>query len=125
MKDGDTFLCKSRNHVWEVRLSSIDAPEKGQLGYMFSQLVLSSLIMSEFVHLKVLNVDAYKRKVCIVMCNNQDISLMMLKRGAAYHYKKYCNNAYFDKIEKEAIQNKIGIHALDGELKPWEFRLRN
>ena len=124
IKDGDSFLFSSNNKIREIRIKSIDAPEKGQPFYAYSANILRSLIFGKTVIVGVISKDGYRRYVASVRVGNIDVSETMLKLGAAFHYKLFCKDRNLSLLEANAKLRKVGIWSIETIDYPWLFRLR-
>ena len=102
--DGDTF----KHNGIKYRLAYIDAPELSQktVGYLSKQHLQRILKELDLVGMRIIATDIYNRKVVVI----KDINFRMIKDGYAVVYDKYCSIKYFYSAEKEAKQNKKGIH---------------
>src|SRR3954465_4030775 len=59
--DGDTFELLVKKESYKIRLSAIDAPEKGQDYYQKSRQALADLIFGKMVTVELLSKDRYQR----------------------------------------------------------------
>jgi len=111
-----------------VRLAAIDAPEVKQNHGIVSRDYLRQKILNRQVTAHCNKVDKYRRQICVIRQNNQDINLEMLKTGKAWYYEKYSkeqnrsDQRAYRKASKNAKKNKLGIWADDTAIPPWEFR---
>src|SRR4051812_20613607 len=58
--DGDTFELLVKKTTYKIRLSAIDAPEKGQDYYQKSRQALADLIFGKMVTVELLSKDRYR-----------------------------------------------------------------
>lgn len=102
--DGDTF----KHNKIKYRLAYIDAPEINQktVGYLSKQHLQAILKEKDLAYMRVIATDKYNRKVVII----KNINYRMVKDGFALVYKKYCSISSFYSAEKEAKNQKKGIH---------------
>jgi endonuclease YncB( thermonuclease family) len=120
--DGDTFkLCDGTS----IRLSGIDAPEKGEPYYWDARKALAGLIQTH--DLKLTNChtdDTGKRQACDVFADGKDIQADIVKAGFAWDWPAYSHGRY-SKIEAEAASNKLAIHS-DPSIaeRHWQSRQR-
>ncbi len=111
-----------------VRLAAIDAPEVQQNHGIASRNYLRSMIMSKQVTARCNKVDKYKRQICVVLKDDQDINLEMLKTGKAWYYEKFSkeqnrrDQRVYRQAAKNAVRKKLGIWAEETAIPPWEFR---
>jgi micrococcal nuclease len=105
--DGDTFhFCDGV----KIRLSSIDAPERGEPYYWESRRALAELLQGG-QDLKVTDChtdSTGKRQACGVFLNGKDIQGEMVSRGMAWDWPKYSKGLYA-KQEKDAKTAKAGL----------------
>ena len=133
--DGDTFEGRLDNggnpgvNPWMlqltkivVRISGIDAPERGQWYGDVATLHLQWLISGKDVGLKLKQKDSYGRWIATVYLNGADISEEMLKEGLAWHYKEHDSNPRYAQLEAEAKQAGLGLWSDDRAVPPWEWR---
>ena len=133
--DGDTFEGRLDNggnpgvNPWMlqltkivVRISGIDAPERGQWYGDVATLHLQWLIGGKAAGLKLKQKDTYGRWIATVYLNGADISEEMLKEGLAWHYKEHDSNPRYAQLEAEAKQAGLGLWSDDQAVPPWEWR---
>ena len=127
--DGDSVHITPRGKKRTiVRLAAIDAPEVEQIYGIDSRNHLRSMIMNQQVTAHCNKTDKYKRNICVVLKDNQDINLEMLKTGNAWYYEKYRkeqnrkDQRIYRKAEKNARKKKLGIWTGTTAIPPWEFR---
>jgi endonuclease YncB( thermonuclease family) len=123
--DGDTFtLLQDGNQQTRVRLAEIDAPESKQPYGNKAKQELSSLIFGKTVTVTIQDTDRYGRTVGRVFINSLDVNAEMIRRGAAWVYRKYAKDQTLFPLEAQAKQEKRGLWKLpDSErVPPWEWR---
>jgi endonuclease YncB( thermonuclease family) len=121
--DGDTFeLLVNGNATYKVRLTDIDAPEKGQDFGQVSKQALSDLLKGNDLQVTYDKLDRNNRILGHVYQGNNYVNLEMVKQGMAWHYKKYSSDERFARAEYEARQKKRGLWILNAPIAPWEFR---
>lgn len=133
--DGDTFEGRLDNggnpgvNPWAieltrivVRISGIDAPERGQYYGEVATLHLQWLISGKAVGLKLKQRDSYGRWIATAYLNGADVAEELLKEGLAWHYKEYDSNPRYAQLEAEAKRNGLGIWSDDRAVPPWEWR---
>ena len=92
VSDGDTVHVLDQSKVkHKIRLGGIDAPEKKQLFGDKSTKNLSRLIAGKNVEVEYNKRDRYGRIVGKLIKDGQDINLLQIKHGYAWHYKFYQN----------------------------------
>lgn len=76
--DGDTFETASRKKP--VRLADVDAPERGQPGFVKAQELLGRLVEGEVVRIKTVGRDKYGRAVAKVYKGRESVNKKMRER---------------------------------------------
>lgn len=129
ISDGDTLIVlDSNNTQHKIRLSGIDAPEKDQPFGLASKKSLSDLVYGQNVVVNYDKRDRFGRTVGKIMASGQDINIEQIRRGLAWHYKKYMNEQpiedrlSYTQAEELARADKVGLWADVGSLPPWEWR---
>ena len=121
--DGDTITILDDMKIQHrVRLARIDAPEKGQPYGTKARQYLSSLIFGKPVKVTYKSKDRYKRILGIVYYDGQDINLIMVQQGMAWHYSYYDRTEEYAEVEKQARRLKIGLWADPDPIPPYEYR---
>jgi endonuclease YncB( thermonuclease family) len=127
--DGDTVnVLTSDFQTHKVRLSGIDAPEKKQAFGNKSKQALADDIDGKIVTVDYNKRDRYQRIIGKIMLNGNDINLLQIKRGLAWHYKKYEkeqeveDRAIYADAEYLAQRDKVGLWADINPTPPWDFR---
>jgi len=127
VSDGDTLtLLVEGNRQVKIRLAEIDAPESGQPYGKRSKQELSALAFNKQAHVKVITTDRYGRSVGRVFVGGVDVNAEMIRRGAAWVFRKYVKDVSLFALEEEARREKRGLWALSeaGKIPPWEWRKR-
>ena len=120
--DGDTLHVYSNKKNYKIRLSGIDAPERGQAYGKRAKEHLEFLVAGKQVIAIVESKDRYSRYVASVKVQNKDVCAEMLTAGYAWHYKQYDNNKYYDELQREAKKAKRGLWLDKKPQAPWEYR---
>ena len=120
--DGDTLHVYSNKGTYKIRLSGIDAPERGQAYGKRAKENLEFLVAGKQVIAIVESKDRYGRYVASVKVQSKDVCAEMLSAGYAWHYKQYDNNKYYDELQREAKKAKRGLWIDKKPQAPWEYR---
>ncbi|MBA3900544.1 MAG: thermonuclease family protein [Bacteroidetes bacterium] len=121
--DGDTFTLIFENGFdVRVRLNGIDSPEKKQAFSKRAKQTLSDLIYDKTVTVYYKSKDRYGRVLGDVSINDLNVNQEMVRRGMAWHFKRYSDDEELAKLEVEARKNKVGLWADPNAVAPWEFR---
>jgi endonuclease YncB( thermonuclease family) len=129
VQDGDTItVLDDTNTQHKIRLAGIDAPEKRQAFGNVSKQSLVDMVAGQSVAVEWVKVDKYRRKVGKVMLASLDVNLVQVKRGLAWHYKKYqgeqssADQQSYAAAEIEARQVQAGLWRDAEPIPPWDFR---
>ncbi len=143
--DGDTVtIMDDIGQKHRIRLGGIDAPEKDQPYGQESTQSLTKLVSGKSVVIEYEKRDRYKRiigKVLVdppgeVFCmaldcvKKVDAGLEQIKRGLAWHYKKYQgeqsedDRGTYGEAEVAAREKGLGLWRDDEPMAPWEWRRR-
>ena len=129
VQDGDsiTVLDDTRTQH-KIRLTGIDAPERRQAFGNVAKESLAEQVAGQSVAVEWDKVDRYGRKVGKVLLGGLDSNLVQVKRGLAWHYKKYereqspADRKSYAAAEAEAREAKLGLWRDAEPTPPWEFR---
>lgn len=119
--DGDTFVLQTTEGNLKIRLNGIDAPEKDQPYGKESKAFLEKYLYKE-CFVKTFGVDRYGRTLGTVYIKNQNINLLSVQEGYAWHYKKYSNDEELAQAEEEARKGKRGLWKDRDAVAPWDWR---
>lgn len=126
--DGDTITILSGGVAHRVRLSGIDAPEKGQAFGKVARKSLAELVAGREVVVESHKVDRFGRKVGVVTVDGHDVGLRQLESGMAWHYKKYereqtsADRERYAAAEEGARGKALGLWRDRSAVPPWEWR---
>jgi len=124
--DGDTVEALFEKQTLKIRLAYIDCPEKrGRQPFgnsarkAVSELCFGQNITVEWSGEK----DRYGRYIAVLWNEKgKNVNKEMVKRGMAWHFKKYSNDNSYDLLERLARKNKTGLWADPNPIPPWEWR---
>lgn len=128
--DGDTVkLLTGSNELRRVRLAFIDSPEIGQAYGQSARKNLVRLIEGQTVRIKLKNNDQYGRAVAQVCLNQQDINLIQIQDGYAWHYQYYAKKKQspedfyrYAQAEQVASKMHLGLWKEKHPTPPWRYR---
>lgn len=120
--DGDTLEALCPAGSLRVRLASIDAPELKQPFGRRSKQSLSELVHGKHVGLTVVDTDRYGRLVAEVRADGRSANAEQVRRGMAWVYRKYSDDAALLALEAEARNARRGLWADPDPVAPWEWR---
>jgi len=110
--DGDTLVLRDSQ---KIRLSGINAPEKGECYYEEASKRLESLVLEGdiFLEMDKTDTDKYRRELRYVYREGALINLMMVSEGYAVAFDKYKNDTKrYDELkraEETARQQNLGL----------------
>lgn len=127
--DGDTITVLDQAETQhKIRLSGIDAPEKGMSFGQKSKQHLSDLVAGRVVTVETTKIDRYKRNVGKVLVDGQDANLAQVEAGFAWHYKAYqweqspADRMTYSLAEERAREAKKGLWLDREPVPPWDWR---
>jgi endonuclease YncB( thermonuclease family) len=136
--DGDSVTVLDADQVrHKVRLSAIDAPEKGQAFGNRAKQHLSELVFQKEVSVHWRKRDRYGRIVGKVMVQspdcpgcpkNLDVGQAQLSVGLAWWYRKHASEqspdgrGRYESEEMQARARRVGLWRDAAPVPPWEFR---
>lgn len=127
--DGDTLtILDTSDQQFKIRLSGIDAPEKGQPFGSQAKESLSAMVFNKQVVIESDKKDRYRRRVGKVQHEGTDVNLEQVKRGMAWHYTAYAmeqapaDREAYASAEVEARAQRRGLWRESTQSAPWEFR---
>ena len=123
--DGDTVKVIDKfGCLHKIRLAYIDAPELKQ---SYGEEAKFPLIVykDHSVRVKVNSRDLYGREVAELFFEGKSLNLEQVQYGSAWVYDKYLDNNHkvtYDKAEKLAMENKVGLWGNETHEQPCKFR---
>lgn len=129
--DGDTVtVLDDAREQHKVRLSGIDAPERGQAFGDASKRNLSALAFNQTVTVEWHKRDRYGRLVGVVRVqpSDQDVGLAQVRAGMAWHYTAYAHEQsaedqqLYSDAEAKARGVRSGLWRDPSPVPPWEQR---
>lgn len=136
--DGDTIkVLDANSKLHKIRLTGIDAPEKGQAFGIASREHLASLVAGKTVRVESSKTDRYGRvlgKVWVQPPDCQDCGRTLdanhaqVLSGMAWWYQYYANQQPVEERERyksavtEARQRKLGLWSEPQPIPPWAWR---
>jgi endonuclease YncB( thermonuclease family) len=139
--DGDSIQVVTPEHTkLKVRLYGIDAPETAKVNAHSGQVnkagqpyaeesrrALADKVNGAQIRLDVIDIDKYRRLVCMVWLGDRNINLEMVTEGHAEAFIEYLKPPYraeFLDAEREAKSARRGIWSLPDYERPRAFRKR-
>lgn len=131
ISDGDTITILDHNkQQHKIRLKGIDAPESHQPFGQKSKSNLSAMAFNRDVIAECGKQDKYKRRICKIIVNGQDINLEQVKAGMAWWYRHYAKEQSsqdredYEVAEFNAKVRRLGLWSDTNPVPPWEWRRR-
>jgi len=124
--DGDTVDVRLPSGRIRVRLHGIDAPERDQPRGQASRRELSKLVHRREVAIEPVEQDQYDRLVGRLWRGEMDVNAELVRRGAAWVYRRYATEGAWCRYEKTARDAGRGLWSLPPaeRVAPWEWRQR-
>lgn len=136
--DGDTITVLDSNKIQhKIRLSGIDAPERGQAFGNVSKQHLANLVFGKAVKVETTKKDRYGRSVgkvwvqppdCATCGRTLDANLAQVANGLAWWYRYYADEqpaedrGRYEIAEKEARGKLVGLWIDVKPVPPWDWR---
>ena len=128
--DGDTIIVEGQGIRQKVRLSGIDAPERDQPWGSSATREMRRLVAGKDVSVHWYKTDRWDRLIGNVLVDDEDVGLVMIKRGMAWHSRRYVDEQTpgefkaYAAAEDAARAAKKGVWSDPRPIPPWEWRNR-
>ena len=128
VKDGDSIEVVrdvgGREELVKIRLSGIDAPERGQPWAKRAREALSERVFGKTVRINAVTTDHYGRTVGEVYADNACVGCELLRGGHVWVYRRYTKDPVLLGLEAEARAAARGLWSLPAskQVPPWEWR---
>jgi endonuclease YncB( thermonuclease family) len=128
ISDGDTLTLLVGKTQHRIRLDGIDALERTQPYSQRSKQSLAELAYHRQATADYHKRDKYGRDVCKVLIDGADINLEQIRRGLAWHFKRYEHEQAVDDQRSYAAAETAARAAMRGLWQdrapkaPWDFR---
>jgi endonuclease YncB( thermonuclease family) len=121
--DGDTVeLLLADNSHPNIRLASIDAPERGQPYGAVATDVLQAYV-GKLVTVLQSEIDRYGRPVAFVIDEQGlNINVAMIQSGYAWHYSKYSVDPVLQQMQQQARGQRLGLWQDQQPIAPDQWR---
>jgi endonuclease YncB( thermonuclease family) len=122
--DGDTIKVELSSGPVEVRLDSIDTPERNQPWGTEATTALARRVDGREVALDVVTQDRYERLVAVVYLGDENVNAWLVQQGHAWAYRQYLKDAQYCTWEAQARVARQGFWSQPaGQWQaPWEWR---
>lgn len=124
IKDGDTVVVlDSLNLQTTLRLAEVDCPEKSQPFGTKAKQFTSDQIYRKQIKYVVTDIDRYGRSIAMIYYDDDKyLSAELIKKGLAWHYKRYSISEELANFENSARLQKVGLWFEKKPIEPWEWR---
>lgn len=130
VSDGDSVQVRdAHGRKRKIRMAYIDAPELRQTFGRHSHHHLRRLIHGRKVQVEPFTYDQYGREVSRILLDGNDINLIQIQKGMAWHYRSIAKREQqkkdyqrYQKAEKKARQAHIGLWKNKRATPPWRWR---
>ncbi|HWI15841.1 MAG TPA: thermonuclease family protein [Burkholderiales bacterium] len=124
--DGDTLTVLVDHEAVRIRLSDIDAPERGQSYGANARQSLAELCAGRMATVVSEGHDRYGRTLGVVACGGVDANREQVRRGLAWVYARYARrDSPLYEVEREAREQGRGLWQGADPLPPWLWRSRH
>ncbi len=127
--DGDTVTLQDEHqNLHKIRLTGIDAPESKMPFGQAATLFLTALVLGKEVTAVTYKQDRYGRTIATLMLGAQDINLVMIQAGLAWHYKHYAKEQpaaearAYARAEDQARTQHLALWQNSDLTAPWDWR---
>ena len=123
IEEGDVLTLETNSkREFKVRLSDIDAPEKGQPYFDTARQALASQVNNQTVAVTLIGWDELGRLVGEVRLNGDYINAWLVGEGHAWVYLEYSDDPLLSTLEEQARAEKKGLWALEADqIAPWDW----
>jgi len=105
-----------------IRIHGIDTPEKTQPYSNVARERTEELARGRVVRIDVEDRDRYGRIVARVFVDGEDLSLILVREGLAWHYSRYSSDPRLAYYELRARQKRLGLWRDPDPEPPWTYR---
>lgn len=120
--DGDTLTLLHGRLQVKVRLTEIDAPERGQPFGKRATQSLSALCGGKTARVVLAGTDRYQRTLGRVWCQGVDTSAEQVRRGLAWVYDQYVTDPSLYALQDAARRSRAGLWTEPAPVSPWLWR---
>lgn len=122
VSDGDSITVLAGGQRLPIRLEGIDCPEGGQPYGVEAEEFTRQLLLGRTVSFRVKERDDYGRLVARAYLADEDVSVTLVKRGFAWHFRRYSDDRRIETAEREARKAKLGLWVDPKARPPWSWR---
>ena len=107
--DADTISLLVDKSVYRIRLSGIDAPERGQEYGSKATQALASKVKGKQLTVEVAGYDRYRRMLGKLMLDGESVEFWLVRNGWAWQYVKYDQSEELRRAQKLAKDEGLGL----------------
>ena len=126
--DADTISLLVDKSVYKIRLSGIDAPERGQEYGTKATQALAAKVKGKQLTVEVAGYDKYRRMLGKLIPDGESVEFWLVRNGRAWQYVKYDQSEELRLAQQLAKQDGAGLWAGEANglkpMPPWEYRDR-
>ena len=126
--DADTISLLVDKSVYKIRLSGIDAPERGQEYGSKATQALASKVKGKQLTIEVAGYDKYRRMLGKLMLDGESVEFWLVRNGWAWQFVKYDQSEELRLAQQLAKDEGLGLWAGEANglksMPPWEYRDR-
>ncbi len=106
-----------------MRLAEIGTPERGQHYGNRARQALADLAFGKPARVVARDMDRHGRTVSRVFTGGRDVNAEMVRRGAAWVFRRYNDDSALLRLESEARYSRRGLWGLPEaeRVPPWEW----
>ena len=119
---GDTVKIDDAGYEYKLRITDIDAPERNQTYGKKSRRALMDFCAETNIYVAISGTDKYGRKLGRLLCNQQDVSINMVRYGHAWFNNRFSMDCSLALLQDEARKNKLGLWKTQPQTPPWVWR---
>lgn len=122
--DGDTIDVLVDRQPRRIRLSGIDAPERGQPWSSRAKQALAARVHGKDVRINAVTTDRYGRTVGEVYADGVCVGCELVREGHVWVYRAYTDDPVLLELEADARQHRRGLWSLpeSERIPPWDWR---
>jgi endonuclease YncB( thermonuclease family) len=120
--DGDSIWVRVGAREVEVRLADLDAPERDQPFGWEAKLELIEILRGRTVRFIPREVDRHGRIIARVWIGELDVNRELVRRGLAWFYPAFAQDASFLCEERRARAARVGLWVQSSPQPPWQRR---
>ena len=108
----------------EIRLASIDAPERNQTSGQAARAHLAAIIKGQPARVFQTDTDRYSRTVAFVLtrANGTDVNARMISDGFAWHAINHSTDPALTELQRQAKAAGRGLWSQPSPVAPWDYR---